>query len=562
MSSPLQILASKHIVDRTVNDVSDRYTVGDMLGEGRFSQVYSATRGKSLTVALKVVEMATLEEDEEAVEALVQEVTALRKAHAAAGRSVPKVHEVLQTADTIYVVMDQVKGCELFEMLSEGPLSEISARRLIAQLLSALANLHKSHVVHRDVKPENIMVSDVDDPSRCRLVLIDFGYAAIGTKENEPLDGLAGSPEYAAPEVLSWLDGDGLPYYKSCDMWSVGVTAYVLLTGELPFTFPEESSLEEHVRTTTVEFGQSVWDIPVGADGFKEMFAARAFIKSCMCVEEKRRPTAKQALGHKWFNPRADDKEEGVSMRASKSSLAALQRRLGGGAVAVTDAPRNVIRWFGRLATGSYRSPAKAVTKQQFWELKLGMPPRPEEQSAPADATPRSPASTDATPQSPLSLKSGESATAASSKPVMPLNVKPLAQLNGQEPPAYLASARKSIALESDRMEEASIKKALGLGSHGGTPRSGPFLWLGGPTAPGEENRSSNSPPLPSPRRALFLAPSPRNSGAAALFGAMPRPPPVAVPNTPVQAPAPAAFVIQQPGRPGPPVVQQAEMEA
>ena len=229
-----------------------------MLGEGRFSQVYSATRGKSLNVALKVVEMATLEEDEEAVEALVQEVTALRKAHAAAGRSVPKVHEVLQTADTIYVVMDQVKGCELFEMLSEGPLSEISARRLIAQLLSALANLHKSHVVHRDVKPENIMVSDVDDPSRCRLVLIDFGYAAIGTKENEPLDGLAGSPEYAAPEVLSWLDGDGLPYYKSCDMWSVGVTAYVLLTGELPFTFPEESSLEEHVRTTTVEFGQSV----------------------------------------------------------------------------------------------------------------------------------------------------------------------------------------------------------------------------------------------------------------------------------------------------------------
>ena len=84
------------------------------------------------------------------------------------------------------------------------------------------------------------MVSDVDDPSRCRLVLIDFGYAAIGYKENEPLDGLAGSPEYAAPEVLSWLDGDGSPYYKSCDMWSVGVTAYVLLTGELPFTFPEE----------------------------------------------------------------------------------------------------------------------------------------------------------------------------------------------------------------------------------------------------------------------------------------------------------------------------------
>lgn len=170
-SSAMQLLADNKVVDAKVQDVADRYEVGDMLGEGRFSQVFSATRGKQ-SVALKAVDMATLEEDEEAVEALVQEVTALRRAYAASKGHVPKVHEVLQTAETVYVVMDQVRGCELFEMLEQGPLSESSARRLIAQLLSALSSLHKHHVVHRDVKPENLMVTDVDDPSKCRLVMV------------------------------------------------------------------------------------------------------------------------------------------------------------------------------------------------------------------------------------------------------------------------------------------------------------------------------------------------------------------------------------------------------
>lgn len=247
MSDALQELVDAKVIDKTIDDVEDRYTVGDMLGEGRFSQVFQASRGKVRSarhplcfapsrgsnaryltlapqdqVALKAVDKGTLEEDEEAREALVQEVTALRKAYAATSKHVPRVHEVLQTTETVYVVMDQVRGCELFEMLENGPLSESSARRLIAQLLSALSSLHKHGVVHRDVKPENLMVSEVDDPSKCRLVMIDFGYAAIGASSSINLDGLAGSPEYAAPEVLSWLDGEGTKYGKSCDMWSVG----------------------------------------------------------------------------------------------------------------------------------------------------------------------------------------------------------------------------------------------------------------------------------------------------------------------------------------------------
>ena len=172
MSSDLDTaLNAAKVVDRRLEDISERYEIGEMLGEGRFSQVFAATRGKN-HYALKAVDMGTLEEDEEAVEALVQETTALRRAYAASSKHVPKLHECVQTPDTLYVVMDQVRGCELFEMLDQGALSESSARRIIAQLLSALHGLHRQGVVHRDVKPENLMVDDVDNPSKCRLVMV------------------------------------------------------------------------------------------------------------------------------------------------------------------------------------------------------------------------------------------------------------------------------------------------------------------------------------------------------------------------------------------------------
>ena len=84
-----------------------------------------------------------------------------------------------------------------------------------------------------------------------------------------------------------------------------------------------------------------------GGEGAKEMALAQEFVKACMRVNPKDRLTAQQALKHPWFAPRADDSQS-VAIGASKAAIAALERRVA--SLTATDAPKRVMRWFGRLA--------------------------------------------------------------------------------------------------------------------------------------------------------------------------------------------------------------------
>jgi len=558
------------VIDRKVGDIAERYELGEMLGEGRFSKVYSATKGR-MHVALKEMDMATLEEDEEAVDALVQETTALRRAYAASSKHVPKLHEVVQVGeDMLYVVMDQVRGCELFELLEGGSLSEPSARRLIAQLISALSSLHRHNVVHRDVKPENLMVSDIGDPSKCRLVVIDFGYAALETAEG--LTELAGSPEYAAPEVLAWLDDVGQPYTKACDMWSVGVTAYVLLVGELPHDLPGEGDLYAHVRDTPPNFKQPFWS------SSPEAASAKDFVLSCMQVETTTRLSAMHGLQHAWFAPRPDDNKS-VVIGSSLAAFASLKRRVAGLSTVSSQKRRAAVsRWMGKLTVSMRRGPAHVQDQcvrhacpltppplapplvppllprrpvsilvltsprsplalslrplpppspstprapRQFWELKLGMPAPPSEQdeSLPAPVLVDAATRKRDAERAALESQRTERLAAREKPPTTPAltTALPLTDRAPNAPalPEALRSARKlKERNDTDRQEEEEIKHtSRGMGA---TPR-GPSGTAGAVSSAhasalqrSSSSSSQNGAPLASPRRALFLAPSPR----------------------------------------------------
>ena len=167
--------------------------------------------------------------------------------------------------------------------------------------------------VHRDVKPENIIVDgDVGgDPRSVSLTLIDFGYAAVLTDSDSGLmTGVAGSPEYAAPEVLSWLevenDADGaavgVAYNASCDVWSVGITAHVMLCAQLPIDSVEAepgSSDFAHLLVTAACNLQLLFNSPLFSQ--PSMASARDFIACCLKVDTAERLTAEELLEHPWL---------------------------------------------------------------------------------------------------------------------------------------------------------------------------------------------------------------------------------------------------------------------
>ena len=143
--------------------------------------------------------------------------------------NIVRLVDVFEDSEHFYLILEYLPGGDLFDYLKTRSfkLSEARARSLIYQLTLALAFLHSFGIVHRDIKLENVMMSDTSDMAVPKLA--DFGLARmVGPKEwsDEPF----GTLGYAAPEVLKKER-----YGIACDMWSLGCITFALLCGSLPF---------------------------------------------------------------------------------------------------------------------------------------------------------------------------------------------------------------------------------------------------------------------------------------------------------------------------------------
>ena len=194
-----------------------------------------------------------------------------------------------------------------------GGLPVALARALTRQLLQALTLLHSYGVVHRDVKPENLMVNFHEHPSQCdpaavQLCLIDFGWAGIAKdRAAATLTSLAGSPGYCAPEVLAWAEEDEeglradkavIPRYSSaCDIFSAGATVYVMISSDMPYSDDEDPS------TTPLRFSTD-WDSP-------GLASAQALVRSLLTIAPTGRPTAEEALELLFLTEVPDERQSG-----------------------------------------------------------------------------------------------------------------------------------------------------------------------------------------------------------------------------------------------------------
>ncbi|HEX6425892.1 MAG TPA: serine/threonine-protein kinase [Acidimicrobiales bacterium] len=208
--------------------LADRYELGDPLGQGR-STVYRAVDTRlRRDVAIKRVQLLAGTEDAEQVR-----TRALREAQAAARLNDPhvvSVYDVIEESGAIWLVMELVDGPSVARIVDDdGPLTHERAATIGLGVLAALEAAHQVGVVHRDVKPANVLVCDGD-----RTKLTDFGVATIRDESRVTATGLiVGSPSYMAPEQAN--AGAITP---ATDLWALGALLYFAVEGEPPFLEP------------------------------------------------------------------------------------------------------------------------------------------------------------------------------------------------------------------------------------------------------------------------------------------------------------------------------------
>jgi serine/threonine-protein kinase len=208
-----------------------RFKIVDELGRGAMGVVYRAIDPLiERTVAIKTIPL-DLPETERAL----FEERFLREAKSAGRLSHPSIvtiYDVGEAGDVAYIAMEYLRGQSLKEILDQhGSLPLDLALDTAIQMADALAFAHEHGIVHRDVKPGNVIVLE----DRGAVKLTDFGIAHINASQSETRAGvLLGSPRYMAPEQIT-----GKPVDGRTDVFSTGVVLYEMLTGQAPFTAPD-----------------------------------------------------------------------------------------------------------------------------------------------------------------------------------------------------------------------------------------------------------------------------------------------------------------------------------
>uniref|UniRef100_A0A672MZL5 non-specific serine/threonine protein kinase n=1 Tax=Sinocyclocheilus grahami TaxID=75366 RepID=A0A672MZL5_SINGR len=199
-----------------------------------------------------------------------------------------KLFEVIETEKTLFLVMEYASGGEVFDYLvAHGRMKEKEARAKFRQIVSAVQYCHQKHIVHRDLKAENLLL-DAD----MNIKIADFGFSnefMVGNK----LDTFCGSPPYAAPELFQGKKYDG----PEVDVWSLGVILYTLVSGSLPFDGQNLKELRERVL-------RGKYRIP-----FYMSTDCESLLKRFLVLNPAKRGTLEQIMKERWINAGFDGDE-------------------------------------------------------------------------------------------------------------------------------------------------------------------------------------------------------------------------------------------------------------
>mmetsp|Transcript_7643 Transcript_7643/g.8776 ORF Transcript_7643/g.8776 Transcript_7643/m.8776 type:complete len:373 (-) Transcript_7643:546-1664(-) len=207
--------------------------------------------------------------------------------------NVIKCYEHYEDGDRIYIVMEYIKGGELFHGLeSVKHYTEENVVHIVRTLAKALKYCSDRGIIHRDVKAENILLKE--DDTNSDIVLVDFGFAAHvkkGLAGMSELKTKCGTPLYIAPEIVRDEE-----YNFKCDIWSLGVVACVLLAGVPPIPATTQTELFQKLKF------QETWEFEPAIAWAKVSDLAKDFLKKVLEFDPEDRYDYDQILAHPWIS--------------------------------------------------------------------------------------------------------------------------------------------------------------------------------------------------------------------------------------------------------------------
>eukprot|EP01113_Clastostelium_recurvatum_P001880 TRINITY_DN1077_c0_g1_i1.p1 TRINITY_DN1077_c0_g1~~TRINITY_DN1077_c0_g1_i1.p1 ORF type:complete len:484 (+),score=137.89 TRINITY_DN1077_c0_g1_i1:145-1596(+) len=288
--------------------ISDKYEVGKELGRGGFSVVYQGeSRATQEHVAIKDIDKNKLTPaDFVLLQREVEIMTKLDHKH------IVKLIDKIDSREHLFLILEIVPGGELFDRVRlKGNYTEVDAAEVVTQILDGVAYMHEQGVVHRDLKPENLLIKDGPDGKEA-IKIADFGLSKDTSED--VMTTACGTPSYVAPEVL--VAAHKGSYDPRCDIWSVGVITYVLLSGCMPFGARTQQELFQKILRADYHYNSPEW-APVSQE-------AKEFIDHLLQLKPENRPTAADALKHHWLSeyaPRQASSGKLVSLNSVRFNL-------------------------------------------------------------------------------------------------------------------------------------------------------------------------------------------------------------------------------------------------
>ena len=283
-------LKIKVSINNLVNEIQGlptmKYKVTNKIGEGSYGAVYLAF---NIYTKQKVAIKRIVKNEENKIDELelINEINILKKL---SHPNILKIIEFYQSEHSYYIITDHCSNGELYDQIKY-KYNENQLAVLFYQMFSGIAYLHDKNIVHRDLKLENILISEIEVDKKTNdrffwIKIIDFGTAKIFEK-NKKEKSVVGSSYYIAPEVLK------KSYNEKCDTWSIGVILYMLIVGRAPFDGADDEEIIQNIRKGKYnsEHKKLVASSPEVQD----------LVKKLLQVDVKKRLSAMEALKHPWF---------------------------------------------------------------------------------------------------------------------------------------------------------------------------------------------------------------------------------------------------------------------